>query len=90
MQAMQAALLDSALYVRFLRAKLLALQLSEHRTGSQGALRPDRVVAGLTRRSRALSSSLVLAGSKACGLQSDAMVNCKSLPSVCALAVSCR
>jgi hypothetical protein len=36
MQAMQAALLDSALYVRFLRAKLLELQLSEHRFGSQG------------------------------------------------------
>jgi hypothetical protein len=32
MQAMQAALLDSALYVRFLRAKLLELQLAENRS----------------------------------------------------------
>ena len=37
MQAMQAALLDSALYVRFLRAKVLELQLSDSRGGAHGA-----------------------------------------------------
>lgn len=36
MQAMQAALLDSALYVRFLRAKLLEAQLAEHRSDGFG------------------------------------------------------
>ena len=38
MQAMQAALLDSALYVRFLRAKLLEMQLSDQRFAPHGVL----------------------------------------------------
>ena len=76
MQAMQAALLDSALYVRFLRAKLLELQLSEHRTGSQGALRPYRVSICIWLDST-FARTVTKSGS--CRQQS-----------VCALAVSCR
>lgn len=37
MQAMQAALLDSALYVRFLRAKVLESKLDSSEAGAAGA-----------------------------------------------------
>ena len=44
MQAMQAALLDSALYVRFLRAKLLEAQLESNEAGVRNLEKASTIV----------------------------------------------
>ena len=58
MQAMQAALLDSALYVRFLRAKLLEAQLAEHRSEDYGALAPSCPSAAMLRHAMNFSGCI--------------------------------